>query len=180
MAGFFGVIFDTGRSREDKKVSESKLYLRDVGSRLPGEEKMSGVNCGIDAVGYQARDRSNPSQENPIQVIDDLVKLVNPTGHLGIIGVFVPEDPGSPIEEGKKGYLPIPWGKIWHKGLTVGTGQTPVKKFALMLREDIIARKAKPSFIVSHRISLDEAPDAYMQFDQRADGYTKVIIKPGK
>jgi len=31
MAGFFGVIFDTGRSREDKKVSESKLYLRDVG-----------------------------------------------------------------------------------------------------------------------------------------------------
>jgi len=36
MAGFFGVIFDTGRSREDKKVSESKLYLRDVGCMNPG------------------------------------------------------------------------------------------------------------------------------------------------
>ena len=42
----------------------------------------------------------------------------------------------------------------------------------------IIAGKARPSFIVSHRVGLDEAPEAYRRFDQRRDGYTKVILKP--
>lgn len=41
------------------------------------------------------------------------------------------------------------------------------------------ASSARPSFIVSHRVGLDEAPEAYRRFDQRRDGYTKVILKPG-
>ncbi len=147
----------------------------------PGKDNMmSGVMCGIDAVGYQARDRKDPRVENPTQIIDDLVRLVNPTGHLGIIGVFFPEDPGAPTEDGKQGRFMMPWGKIWMNGLTVGTGATPVKKIALMLRDLIIAGKAKPSFIVSHRIPIEEAPDAYKKFDERYDGYTKVVIKFGK
>ena len=40
--------------------------------------------------------------------------------------------------------------------------------------------RAKPSQIVSHRIQIDEAPDAYDKFDQRIDGYTKVLIRFGK
>ena len=46
------------------------------------------------------------------------------------------------------------------------------------LRDLIIAGRAKPSFIVSHRLPLTEAPSAYDRFDRRADGYTKVILKP--
>ncbi len=71
----------------------------------------------------------------------------------------------------------LPLGQLWEKGLTIGTGQTPVKKVILMLRDLIIAGVVKPSFIVSHRISIDEAPDAYRQFSNRSDGFTKVIIK---
>jgi|GEM_PF-4233204 threonine dehydrogenase-like Zn-dependent dehydrogenase len=56
----------------------------------------------------------------------------------------------------------------------------PVKGIHLMLRDMIIGGKAKLSFIVSHRISLDEVSDAYREFDQRTNGYTKVIIKPQK
>lgn len=66
-----------------------------IGSWLLGEEKMKGVMCGIDAVGYQARDRSDPSKEKPTQVLDDLIKLINPTRHLGVIGVFMANDPGA-------------------------------------------------------------------------------------
>jgi len=138
---------------------------------------MSGVMCGIDAIGYQVRDRKNPREENPTQIIDDLVRLVNPTGHLGIIGVFLPEDPGAPTDDGKQGNFMIPWGKIWINGLTIGTGVTPVKKHALNLRDLIITGKAKPSFIVSHRIPIEDAPEAYQKFDERYDGYTKVVIK---
>ena len=42
----------------------------------------------------------------------------------------------------------------------------------------IIAGRAKPSFVVSHDLSLDQAPNAYTKFDRREDGYTKVILHP--
>ncbi|HWQ47806.1 MAG TPA: glutathione-independent formaldehyde dehydrogenase [Methanosarcina sp.] len=151
-----------------------------IESLLPGEEKMKGVMCGIDAVGYQARDRSNPSKENPTQVLSDLIRLINPTGHLGVIGVFMSDDPGGIDEHAKKGEYMLPFGQLWEKGMSLGTGQTPVKAIHIMLRDMIIGGQASPSFIVSHRISLDEAPDAYREFDKRANGYTKVIINPQK
>jgi glutathione-independent formaldehyde dehydrogenase len=52
-----------------------------------------------------------------------------------------------------------------------------VKKYNEYLRDMIVNGKAKPSQIVSHRIPIDEAPDAYDKFDKRIDGYTKVLIK---
>ena len=42
----------------------------------------------------------------------------------------------------------------------------------------IIAGKAKPSFVVSHEVDIDDAPVAYEKFDKRVDGYTKVLIHP--
>jgi threonine dehydrogenase-like Zn-dependent dehydrogenase len=45
------------------------------------------------------------------------------------------------------------------------------------LRDLIHAGKAKPSFIVSHRLPLDEAPNAYRHFDARDNGWTKVVLK---
>lgn len=46
------------------------------------------------------------------------------------------------------------------------------------LRDLIISGKAKPSFVVSHDLSLDQAPDAYDKFDRRVEGYTKVLLHP--
>jgi threonine dehydrogenase-like Zn-dependent dehydrogenase len=42
----------------------------------------------------------------------------------------------------------------------------------------IVSGKAKPSFVVSHEINIDEAPTAYEKFDKRIEGYTKVLIHP--
>jgi glutathione-independent formaldehyde dehydrogenase len=148
------------------------------GSLRPGEEKMAGVMCGIDAVGYQARAFEKPERENPVQVIEELVHVVNPTGRIGIVGVYFPEDPGGVDASAKKGQFRLPLGDIFEKGLSLGTGQTPVKRYNAYLRDLIVAGRAKPSFIVSHRLTLDEAPAAYAKFDQRTDGYTKVVLKP--
>ena len=62
----------------------------------------------------------------------------------------------------------------------LGMGQTPVRAYSLLLRDLICAGRAKPSFIVSRHIPLDEAPDAYRKFDRREPGYTKVLIRPGE
>ena len=59
-------------------------------------------------------------------------------------------------------------------------GKPPVKKHNEYLRDMIVNGKAKPSKIVSHHIQIDQAPDAYEKFDQRIDGYTKVLIRFGE
>jgi glutathione-independent formaldehyde dehydrogenase len=145
-----------------------------------GEEKMMGVMCGIDAVGYQARSSSQPGKEQPTQVLDQLVEVINPTGTLGIIGLYVPEDPGGVDAKAKEGIYNLPLGMIFEKGLKLGLGQTPVKQYNVFLRDMIIAGRAKPSFIVSHRVPLAQAPMAYEKFDKREDGYTKVLLKPAE
>lgn len=147
-------------------------------------DKMPGVMCTIDAIGYQAKkhgthDASNEAQQDPTALLADLVRVTNPTGHIGLIGVYFPQDPkGSGAE--KEGKFTLALGEAWNKGISIEMGQAPVKKYNVYLRDLIVAGKAKPSFIVSHRLPLSEAPDAYEKFDERSDGYTKVLLKPRK
>jgi threonine dehydrogenase-like Zn-dependent dehydrogenase len=54
--------------------------------------------------------------------------------------------------------------------LKLGTGQYNVKAYNRYPHDMIIAGKAKPSFVVSHEIDIDEALEAYAQFDKRIDG----------
>jgi glutathione-independent formaldehyde dehydrogenase len=145
-------------------------------SRRPAEEKMKGVDCAIDAVGYQARDDSSPKKEKPAQVLENCLKVVNPTGSIGIIGVYIAPDPGAK-GDAKKGIFPFPVAEFFDKGITMGSGQAPVKKYNEYLRDLIVNGRAKPSRIVSHHINIDEAPEAYDKFDQRIDGYTKILIR---
>jgi glutathione-independent formaldehyde dehydrogenase len=145
-------------------------------SMRPGEEKLAGVMCGIDAVGYEAHDREDPQKNNPNQVIADLIRVVNPTGKLGIIGVYLSEDPQGQTPQSKMGQLTLPFGMLWNKGLSIATGQAPVKMYHTYLRDLIMSGKAKPSFIVSNHYSLQDAPSAYKAFCER-DFVSKAIIK---
>ncbi len=107
-----------------------------------------------------------------------LVASVRATGKIGVVGVFVPKDPKAPDKLGKKGQIAFGMGLFFTKGLTMGSGQCNVKAYNRQLRDLIHADRAKPSFIVSHRLSLDEAPDAYKHFDARENGWTKVLLRP--
>lgn len=149
-------------------------------SLRPGEEKMKGVDCAIDAVGYQARNDGNPEKEKATQVLENCLKVVNPTGSVGIIGVYIAPDPGAKDDKAKNGIYPFPIADFFDKGITMGSGQAPVKKYNEYLRNLIVDGRAKPSKIVSHHIHIDQAPKAYEKFDQRIEGYTKVLIRFGE
>ncbi|PKW12666.1 glutathione-independent formaldehyde dehydrogenase [Saccharopolyspora spinosa] len=136
-----------------------------------------GTDKGIDAVGYQAQ-VGDASKEEPAVVLNSLIDTVRATGRLGVPGLYVPSDPGGPNEEAKKGMLLVSIGRMFEKGQVIGTGQCNVKRYNRQLRDMIIAGRAKPSFVVSHELSLSEAPDAYRKFDQRIEGYTKVVLHP--
>jgi len=135
------------------------------------------VDRAVDAVGYQASG-ADGKKEVPSAVLESCIKVTRPTGGLGIPGLYVPSDPGAPDENSGQGMLLISFGKLFEKGLKLGTGQCNVKAYNRQLRDMIIAGKAKPSFVVSHEVELDEAPEAYVKFDKRIEGYTKVLIHP--
>lgn len=141
-------------------------------------EKNGGmVDRAVDAVGYQAVDKSGKT-EQPNVVLDQLIHVTRPTGGLGIPGLYVPSDPGAPDAQSGKGQILISFGKLFEKGLKLGTGQCNVKAYNRYLRDLIVSGRAKPSFVVSHEVGIDEAPDAYDKFDRRVDGYTKVLLHP--
>ncbi|UCM90402.1 glutathione-independent formaldehyde dehydrogenase [Streptomyces marincola] len=135
-----------------------------------------GTDKGIDAVGYQATVREG--EEQPALVLNTLVEAVRPTGTLGVVGLYVPGDPGGPSEAARRGELLFKMGRFFEKGQRMGTGQANVKAYNRHLRDLIIAGRAAPGFVVSHRLPLEDAPEAYDRFDKRTDGWTKVLLKP--
>ncbi len=68
--------------------------------------------------------------------------------------------------------------RLFAKGLDMGSVQANVKSYNRALRDLIHAGKAKPSWIVSHQLGLDEAPDGYKHFEEREEGWTKVNLHP--
>jgi glutathione-independent formaldehyde dehydrogenase len=74
--------------------------------------------------------------------------------------------------------LDVPWGKIFGKGVRIGMGRDHDERYNDLLRDLIAARRIHPGTIVSHRLPLDDAPDAYRRFDERRDGYLKVVLDP--
>ncbi|WP_239934327.1 glutathione-independent formaldehyde dehydrogenase [Streptomyces sp. CBG31] len=140
------------------------------------ERTGGGADKGCECVGYQAHDADG--NEKPEATMNDLVASVRATGAIGVVGVFLPQDDGAPTELTREGKLPFNFGDFWFKGQRIGTGQANVKAYNRQLRDLIHHDKAKPSFIVSHELPLDDAPEAYRNFDDRLSGWTKVILKP--
>ena len=145
--------------------------------QIKEETHGEGTDKGVDAVGYQAAARTG-DREEPAAVLNQLVQTVRPTGALGVPGLYVPSDPGGVDEHARQGLLLVAIGRLFEKGLRVGTGQANVKRYNRQLRDLITEGRARPSFVVSHELPLAQAPAAYQKFDQRVEGYTKVILKP--
>ena len=77
------------------------------------------------------------------------------------------------------GYLDkIPFGAAFGKGLTMKMGQTHVQRYLEPLLGRIERGEIDPSFVVTHRFKLTDAPDAYDHFLNHQDEFGKVVLKP--
>jgi threonine dehydrogenase-like Zn-dependent dehydrogenase len=82
--------------------------------------------------------------------------------------------PGAYNEES----IALPWGEMWMKGLNISGG---VSNFTLYMDEVInltAAGKLQPSAVISHRMPLTEAPEAYRMFEAREA--TKILLDPAR
>jgi glutathione-independent formaldehyde dehydrogenase len=138
----------------------------------------AGTDTGVDAVGYPLPVEAGDG-EDPTVVLNQLVQTVRPTGGIGVPGLCLRPRRGGLVQEAWPGLLLVAIGTLVEKGLRLGTGRPDVKRYDRRLRDLITAGRASPGFVVSHELPLEEAPGAYRAFDQRLDGYTKIVLKPG-
>jgi threonine dehydrogenase-like Zn-dependent dehydrogenase len=64
-------------------------------------------------------------------------------------------------------------------GLSVKTGQTHVQRYSAKLLDMILDEKLDTTFLISHRLPLEEAPEGYRMFKEQQNEVTKVVLKPG-
>lgn len=119
----------------------------------------------VDAVIDRAKTGMGLATDRP-HVLRDIIKCVKPGGNVSIPGVYF-------------GYVDkFPMGSIVQKGLTLRSGQTHVQKYMDELLEMVLDDRIDPSFIITHRLSLEDGPGAYEMFKHKKDGCIKVVMHP--
>ena len=73
----------------------------------------------------------------------------------------------------------FPIGALMEKGLQIRTGQTHVQRYSKELLHRILEGEIDTTFLISHRLSLEDAPTGYRNFHGKQDEWTKVVLKPG-
>ena len=136
------------------------------------------VDCGVDAVGFEARGHgADASTEQPAAVLNSLMEVTHAGGSLGIPGLYVTGDPGAATEAGKVGSLSLRLGLGWAKSHTFTTGQCPVMKYHRGLMKAILHDKVQIAKAVNAQaIPLEEAPTGYQAFDEGAA--KKFVLNP--
>jgi threonine dehydrogenase-like Zn-dependent dehydrogenase len=74
----------------------------------------------------------------------------------------------------------MPMGAFMNKGLTMKTGQTHVHRYLRPLLERVQNGEIDPSFVITHRLPLDQAPQGYEIFKHKKESCIKVVLKPGQ
>jgi len=72
----------------------------------------------------------------------------------------------------------VPFGSVMNRGLTIRTGQTHVHRYLKPLLDLIERGEIDPSFVVTHRMKLDDAPNGYKMFREKQDHCVKIVLKP--
>ncbi len=122
-----------------------------------------GPDACVDAVGMESHGMGVVLRSQPLC---EAIQACRKGGTVSIPGMY-----GGMIDK-------FPIGAAFAKGLTLKMGQTHVHKYMRMLLDKIRRGDVDPSFVISHRFSLDDAPDAYRMFREKEDECTKVVMKP--
>jgi len=136
-----------------------------------------GPDACIDAVGLEAHSTELQGVYDKVKtsllletdrpgVLRQAIQAVRKGGTLSIPGVY-----GGLLDK-------IPFGAAFGKGITMKMGQTNMHNYMKPLLERIEQGQIDPSYLISHRITLDEAPEMYKVWRDKKDNVTKIVIDP--
>ncbi len=150
----------------------------DVVEQLKALTAGRGPDAVIDAVGMEAVhghgvvhavDRVKQAtrmESDRGHALRDAILACRPGGIVSVIGVY-----GGVMDM-------FPAGALMNKGLTIKSGQCHVHRYMKPLYERIKNGDIDPTFIVTHRLELGKAPEAYETFKHKQDECVKVVLKP--
>ena len=135
----------------------------------------NGVTRSLDCIGYEAVDIHGQPREN--EVIQNMVAVTSPGGGLGQIGIFgqAINSTGTPLADSLSHTIDFPMADFFGKSLSMKSGPVPVLEYAPALIHLISSGRARPSFIVSSTIGIEEAPEYFARFSDHLE--TKVVIR---
>lgn len=150
----------------------------DVYDRLMEMTKGRGPDRCIDAVGAEAHaggsvdavvDKVKAAMflgtDRP-HVLREAIMSCRKGGTLSVPGVYV-------------GFLDkLPFGALMNKGITIRTGQTHTHRYLAPLLDKILNGEIDPTFVITHRATLEEGPGLYEKFRDKTDGCIKVVMTP--
>jgi threonine dehydrogenase-like Zn-dependent dehydrogenase len=165
-------------AEEQGKAETINFEEQDVYDTLMEMTGGRGPDRCIDAVGAEAHaggsfdavlDKAKAAvflgTDRP-HVLREAIMCCRKGGTLSIPGVYL-------------GFLDkIPFGAAMNKGLTMKMGQTHVQRYSEPLLEKIQSGAIDPSFVITHRVSLDDGPEMYKTFRDKQDGCIKVVMTP--
>src|ERR1700761_7246596 len=136
-----------------------------------------GPDACIDAVGLEAHSNELQGVYDAVKtsllmetdrpaVLRQAIQAVRKGGTLSIPGVY-----GGLLDK-------VPFGAAFGKGITMKMGQTNMHNYMRPLLERIENGQIDPSYIISHRITLDEAPEMYKVWRDKKENVTKIVIDP--
>ena len=129
-----------------------------VGAEAHGSGSFDAVLDKVKTAVYLATDR--------LHVLRQIITCCRKGGHLSLPGVYL-------------GFLDkVPIGAAFGKGLTFKMGQTHAQNYLAPLLQRIEKDEIDPSFVITHRLPLQEAPNAYKTFRDKEDGCIKVFLTP--
>jgi threonine dehydrogenase-like Zn-dependent dehydrogenase len=150
----------------------------DVYDRIQEMTSGRGADACIDAVGTE------PSTASGIDAVVDRIKVATFMGtdrpHVLRQAIHCCRNFGTVSIVGVYGgYLDkIPMGSAINRGLTFRMAQTPVQHYLPKLLERIQNGEIDPSFVITHRASLEEGPEFYETFRDKRNGCIKVLLRP--
>lgn len=137
-----------------------------------------GPDASIDAVGMEAH---GAFVDNILDQIKVSTFLGTDRGHVIRQVIMATRKGGRVSMPGVYGGFldKFPIGALMQKGLTLKTGQTHMQRYMKPLYAAITEGKIDSTFLISHRLGLEEGPGAYQKWHDDQDNYTKIVLKPG-
>lgn len=126
---------------------------------------MEAHGTGLDALYDKAKQAVHLESDRPT-ALRQVILACRKGGTVSIPGVY-----GGFVDK-------VPLGAAFNKGLTIKMGQTHVHRYLRPLLDRVQKGEIDPSFVITHRMKLDEAPHAYEIFKQKKDNCIKVVLKP--
>jgi threonine dehydrogenase-like Zn-dependent dehydrogenase len=162
-----------------KSMGAEIINYHDVKVREALMEMTGGIgpDAVIDAVGMESH---GFTIDNVLDAVKTSVKLGTDRTHVLREVILACRKGGRVSIPGVYGGMAdkFPIGALMEKGLSVKTGQTHVQKYLPQLLEMIGEEKIDTTFLISHRLPLEDAPKGYKMFKEQQNEVTKVVLKP--